>query len=55
MKVLHQVGVALKEQKVVDNRPKAAPSAPVVIESPKHVDVKPLNLKPTAVPEAARA
>lgn len=34
MKELHQVGVALKEQKVVDNRPKAN----------AHVDTKPLTL-----------
>ena len=54
MKVLHQVGVALKEQKVVDNRPKAAPPSPVLVTSPTHVDVKPLNLKPTAVAEPAR-
>ena len=28
MRTLQQVGVALKEQKVVDNRPKVAPSRP---------------------------
>jgi phenylacetate-CoA ligase len=33
MRVLHKVGVALKEQKVVDNRPKAT--------APPHVDVRP--------------
>jgi phenylacetate-CoA ligase len=33
MRVLHKVGVALKEQKVVDNRPKAV--------APPHVDVRP--------------
>ena len=34
MRVLHQVGVALKEQKVVDHRPKSAmapPAAPTVV------------------------
>lgn len=34
MRVLHQVGVALKEQKVVDNRPKTTPTATT---APAHV------------------
>ena len=38
MKELHQVGIALKEQKVVDHRPKA--------EAPPHVDVRPPTLTP---------
>jgi hypothetical protein len=39
MRVLHQVGVALKEQKVVDHRPKAV--------APPHVDVRPPKLPKT--------
>lgn len=42
MRVLHQVGVALKEQKVVDHRPKAA--APDARPAP--VDVRPPHLIP---------
>jgi phenylacetate-CoA ligase len=38
MKVLHQVGVALKEQKVVDNRPKAVAPSPVLVTTAGHVD-----------------
>lgn len=45
MKVLHQVGIALKEQKVVDHRPKAD----------AHVDVRPLNRAPASVPQEANA
>ncbi len=44
MKALHQVGVALKEQKVVDHRPKATPVSPVVVATngaTAHVDTKP--------------
>jgi hypothetical protein len=46
MRVLHQVGVALKEQKVVDHRPKAgAPAPPAATELANgHVDTRPLNL-----------
>ncbi len=39
MRALHKVGVALKEQKVVDNRPKAV--------APPHVDVRPPVLRQT--------
>jgi phenylacetate-CoA ligase len=43
MKVLHQVGVALKEQKVIDNRPKAIVPTPVVVAAPlPHIDTRPL-------------
>ena len=47
MKVLHQVGVALKEQKVVDHRPKGAPARLA------HLDTKPLNLTPSRAPQEA--
>ncbi len=49
MKVLHQVGVALKEQKVIDNRPKA------VTPAPAHVDVRPPNLTPARQPQETTA
>ncbi len=56
MKVLHQVGIALKEQKVVDHRPKAAAPATVAVEpTPAHVDTKPLNLNPTREPQETHA
>ena len=42
IRVLHQVGVALKEQKVVDNRGKTAPVAAAATNG--HVDTRPLNL-----------
>ena len=48
MKVLHQVGVALKEQKVVDHRPKA-----VAATSTGHVDTRPLNYTPRPAPQPA--
>lgn len=44
---LHQVGVALKEQKVVDNRPKAGVNG--------HVDTKPPKLTPTREKQATHA
>jgi phenylacetate-coenzyme A ligase PaaK-like adenylate-forming protein len=45
IRVLHQVGIALKEQKVIDNRPKAVVPTPVVVATPPtHVDTHPLNL-----------
>jgi phenylacetate-coenzyme A ligase PaaK-like adenylate-forming protein len=57
MKVLHQVGVALKEQKVIDHRPKVVSSAPRSTP-PAHVDTHPLNLggasRGSAAPYAAR-
>jgi phenylacetate-coenzyme A ligase PaaK-like adenylate-forming protein len=43
IRVLHQVGVALKEQKVVDNRPKT-PASVAVPAANGHVDTRPLNL-----------
>ncbi len=45
IKVLHKVGIALKEQKVVDNRPKAVAPAPVTVQSQpdRHVDTAPLQ------------
>jgi phenylacetate-CoA ligase len=48
MKVLHQVGVALKEQKVVDHRPKAVTAA-----STGHVDTRPLNYVPRPAAQPA--
>jgi phenylacetate-coenzyme A ligase PaaK-like adenylate-forming protein len=52
MRTLHQVGVALKEQKVIDHRPK--PGTP----RPSHVDLQPIkingNIRSTPAPEEAR-
>jgi phenylacetate-coenzyme A ligase PaaK-like adenylate-forming protein len=41
MRVLHKVGVALKEQKVVDNRPTAVVPAPATVNG--HVDTRALD------------
>ena len=45
MRVLHQVGVALKEQKVVDHRPKTGvPTPEIAAPVNGHVDTHPLKL-----------
>ena len=64
IRALHKVGVALKEQKVVDHRPmRAAPTAANATSTSapaeKHVDTHPLNLRPAKdafkTPEATHA
>jgi phenylacetate-CoA ligase len=43
IRVLHQVGVALKEQKVVDHRPKSTPAAAAVVPDPNSHTDRPLT------------